>query len=173
MVSNTMVLIGRHLYKDNINKVYYYNRFDSLYYFISDQNIKKYVLYSYRTILSFLLFYFMYVTMHQLVFGLLLAIGAYSVSSFYFYKKFIPTLPSKKSIVAPTRITYRSTISDISKNRLLTVILLSLLLGICFMVNAVMIEDIIAQILNGFLSMCATIFCMYHIYIYTQVFFSR
>ena len=169
---NQMVFIGTNLYIDKEKKMYYYNRFDHHYYLINHKSIKKYIWYSYRLPISFIVLYFIVMTFNQPFFAIIVALLIYGLSSVMFYKKFLITLPNKKAIPHAKRLKYRDNLKNISKNRLMTIILLALLLAICFMINATISEfSLFVRLINGLLCLGATVFSMMHIYMYLHFFY--
>ena len=168
MAKSAQLLLGFNLYTDKLDHLYYKSSFTHKYYAIDKKSIKKYTIYSFRFPISLAVFYFAYVFSHSLWIGAGIGVVIYVAMAVAFHTTFLKSLVPYDTIKGPLKLTYaRHCKQALSKIRLLALILLSALLTIALILNALISDyGMEMTVLNYILAGLIAVFCIIHILFY-------
>ena len=128
---------GIHVYQNKRGQTVYWNPLTKQTYIITKDVARTHSYYSMRPVLGFIVGYFLMVLLEKPLLGITVGVLVWQVIAFFFYKKFLPTLPIDEHFVRPEKHSLLDRLSEnLDANRLFEAALVALLLGTIITFNA-------------------------------------
>lgn len=118
------IVNGRHIFLHKNGQTLYYNPLTKKAYIITKDEAKTYTYYNVRGLLAIASGYLIIIFSHNPLLGILSGLVVWGVLAFFFYKQFLPKLPTQNNFVLPTKssLAWRLAEQGTIKNIALTIV---------------------------------------------------
>ena len=130
------LVTGRNVYLYN-KRTIYYDRHTDTNYIIREGDVRAYNLLSIRHFMAFAFGYTTAVVFNNIWVGLVIGLAIWGGMSYYYYKKYLPSLGVDQGFKRPPTVSYTDSLAQrLSAGRLLASAIVSILLAVSLIANA-------------------------------------